>query len=1156
MSQLTEEQKRSVESIDCHVLVSAGAGSGKTHVLVERYLEILKRNSELTVSNLIAVTYTSKAADEMRSRLKLRMQELVRASVGAEHERWSVCLGAVDGAKIGTIHSLCESILKAFPVEAKIDPRFEIVSDLDRAELLEQCLETALHEASAQELKEGKLLLLSYPIEQIKAWLSSLVGSSLLFEESRQRLPGLSDDALAAHCQKLMNGQHSRAVSQILSDARWGEFVSYVSGNPWQKGGLLEEHRQKFLNLISGAQASWRDGKPAGQTLTELMAATDVPVGNAGGNTPEAKELRGAIRQLKNIVDGATKDMPLSLNEEDVRAFALIRGIVGLCDRVLQLFHEEKKSAMRLDFNDLIQSAYAVLERPQSQARRFYNETVKAILVDEFQDTNSLQARLIHLLAGEETRLFLIGDDKQSIYKFQGADVSIFNEWRTVFGGTLEQPAEMVSYPDGTSNGSGTGSRAGLSGPSQVINLSRSFRSHPGIVCFVNNMFERLMVDATDGAGYHARFQPLEANRDEQAGEPRIDVVTVSSAVDDEDRQVESAEKLEAQAVAIWIAEKVAAEELIWDKEVGRERPIRFGDFAVLVQQNDLFGPIEDALSELEIPYVTLAASGFLFRQEVHDVENVLRFLARSADSHALAGVLRSPLFAVPDDVLHALRAGQRESLWSLCQRACQSNSLSSPELSRAVRILRALLHYAQVKPLGHVVRKIIDQTKYDVVLLAMPGGRQKSRNLFKLLWLSDQYKQKTIFEFINILDQMRALRVKQSHAPLDSGDSVKLMTIHGSKGLEFPAVALPYLGSDVHGRSSKLLFNREYGIALDSTRDPGEPRPALFLLCKRLEREMDESERKRLLYVAMTRARDFLAVFLAQEGKRAVSFRQWLADSLEHYSSSPAGTNGVLALSGSSGAASYRSIETNADAIACKLDLLRAERKSSLSGPAQSGAGDLLNASTDLSLISALLVELKEPLVNWQATLRSTPANGDIKLEDTVVGTFFHAIMEHLVNAAPPSAALMAEIAAGVGVVHPRMREVLLEDGRQMLERYEGSELQKLIATAKRCFHEIPYLMLAPDNLRGDQGGSGAEKISGRLDLLLEDAHGNWYVIDFKTDHLRPDELESHARKHKLQVETYVQDVQSLTGIKATPALYFARLGCLYSCLAESRKP
>ena len=249
------------------------------------------------------------------------------------------------------------------------------------------------------------------------------------------------------------------------------------------------------------------------------------------------------------------------------------------------------------------------------------------ILVDEFQDTNRTQSQLLNLLAGTDATIFMIGDDKQSIYKFQGADVSIFNECKA-----------SVSAQD-------TGA---------LLSLSRSFRSHPQVVNFVNWLFSELM-RGNDNA-FSASFEALDAARGaDEIDRERVEVIVYSASEADSFRgRQENSRRTEAANVADWILDKVASAVPVEEKS-GKKRPIRFGDFAILVQRNKDFAWLEDAFIKANIPYVMLGGRGFLDRQEIYDMENFLSFLSSPADDHALFGILRSPIYAISDYLLHAI---------------------------------------------------------------------------------------------------------------------------------------------------------------------------------------------------------------------------------------------------------------------------------------------------------------------------------------------------------------------------------------------------------------------------------------------------------------------------------------------------------------------
>ena len=252
MPQLTDEQTRAIESIDEHVLVSAGAGSGKTFVLVERYLQALANDEQAGINDIIAVTYTRKAAEEMRSRLKARLKELAADKESEKSERWLKCLAEVETARIGTIHSLCESILKNFPAEAGIDPGFEILNDLERAELLAESIDQALHFVIEKPI-EYFAELLDYPIEGLRLWLSQFLRSPLKYKESRKRFGDCSLESMKAYAEGFIQEDLNRVLNEtVLSRAFLADF-NYLKGSsfdPESKLGLLFYEMLSYLRVL------------------------------------------------------------------------------------------------------------------------------------------------------------------------------------------------------------------------------------------------------------------------------------------------------------------------------------------------------------------------------------------------------------------------------------------------------------------------------------------------------------------------------------------------------------------------------------------------------------------------------------------------------------------------------------------------------------------------------------------------------------------------------------------------------------------------------------------------------------------------------------------------------------------------------------------
>ncbi|MBA3855805.1 MAG: hypothetical protein C0507_02740 [Cyanobacteria bacterium PR.3.49] len=1115
MSQLTEQQKAAVFSIDKNVLVSAGAGSGKTHVLVERYIEVLRSDPELTIADLVAVTFTKKAASEMRTRLKARFQSLKDSSEGEERQRWLVCMADIDGARIGTIHSLCDSILKAFPVEGGVDPKFEVLEDIERAELCEDSIKEAFRYAISSRSPEHDLLEF-FSIDEVKQWLLDILNSSVQFSEVIDAMDETTDEAFAARFEKLLQWARKRALCQTVNHPQWAPSLADVRANPWKPGTELEEIRNNFITLAEGIETASRAKEITPQLWSYAEALKNYEsLRTKGGN--DAKPLRQQMSNLKDAVKAALKKVPEGLREADTDAFHLIRSFIAMAQRTVSIYESKKRTVHKLDYDDLIRFTFKALNETDSPARDHFNKSLRAILVDEFQDTNATQARLVASLAGAKTRLFLIGDDKQSIYKFQGADVSNFNEWKNALSA---MPSNIeIDF---------------LSGEKEVIPLNRSFRSHPDLVCGVNAVFENLLDPGDDPQIYRAAFESLDAHRERVVDTERVEVLYFDTA------GRENKKSFESELICQWIEEKVRLALPIQLKDGSASRPAKFGDFAVLVQKNDHFAPLEEALTRHSIPFVTLGGKSFLMRQEVFDIENLLRFLDNEFDSHSLLGAIRSPLFSVPDDVIHQLvtDAGNVKNpfLWGLLCKVAEERRPGFEVCRQAVADLKKLKESAQIRPLGELIREILTLTNYDTVLLSSKNGRQRSRNLWKLVQLATGSEDLSPGEFARRLSLMREHKVKQADAPLQTDDVVKLMTIHASKGLEFPVVVLPFLSSKIDPRYKKLMFHKQYGIALNSDRSVSHSRekeqltPAWFQLVKLVDTDMEAEEKKRLLYVAMTRPRDHLALFIDanEQGAQFKSFKTWLFDHFipEDYS----GQDRV-------------SFDL---APASKVALRRFEQLEK-----EQIEFDSVSVIEELDETKKLLrLDLIEPILDsdavWRAptSRRITPGKQGVRLEATLVGTYFHSLMEHMLTRLDrPQSWLLEEVALSQGdwASHPEVVAHLVKQGDRWMEKFFDSDLFFLMKNARRRLHEIPYFSYVDEGLQDK-----------RPDLLIEDKDGEWHLVDYKIDSFPIEEIETRAAEHLPQLVGYVRDLRSITGINCAAHLFFANHGKLYRLKAE----
>jgi ATP-dependent exoDNAse (exonuclease V) beta subunit len=381
----------------------------------------------------------------------------------------------------------------------------------------------------------------------------------------------------------------------------------------------------------------------------------------------------------------------------------------------------------------------------------------------------------------------------------------------------------------------------------------------------------------------------------------------------------------------------------------------------------------------------------------------------------------------------------------------------------------------------------------------------------------------------------MRKLNVKNSDAPVDCPDAVKLMTIHSSKGLEFPAVILPVLASAANDVKGRFLMHPSFGMAFDTTRNKDEDKPPSFQVARYMEKDMLVAEKKRLLYVAMTRSRDYLALFVERGSKGRVSFRSWINDILDIDTGDELTPDGIHSLKANGASAAYRVSNLDHTVLAAKMAAVAAQQA------ANKGSDDLQIAKPDFSLMEQVIPAPRDLPFDWQKTTRVT--NSQAKLDATTLGIFFHSVIERLTSKGEmPSDKDLLNIATldKLRISNAEMQQELMSRVKSLLTKFYPSDLAKLIASAKQVFYETPYVTITTSQSKPDDK---------RTDMILQDSDGQWHVVDFKTDHFDLKDLDHKISEHKQQLQQYRKDLESITGKKFKAALYFAE----HAVLAEA---
>jgi ATP-dependent helicase/nuclease subunit A len=781
------EQRAAVEA-GGRVFVSAGAGTGKTSVLVERFVRAVCERG-LDVDSILVITYTKRAAGELRSRIRRELRARDRLDLAR----------ALDGAWISTIHGFCNRLLRTYPFEAGLDPRFRELEEAQAAVLAGEAFDEALDEFCSSDEPERIQLLATY-------------GASAL----RRMLTGI--------------------FATLRSAGR--PLVLELGGGPSLEAHL-ERLRDSAACLADDAGATELQRANAGR-IVEIMAANPPPERLLDLSAHRAYGERAATyEESRKLVEQAALD-ELALRDRDLLQ-DLLNGFAAAYARAKQ-----RESAV--DFEDL-QLAARDLLRSHAWIRDREPLNFRAVMVDEFQDTNRLQCELIDLISRSEPGeaglppcdLFFVGDEFQSIYGFRHADVRVFRERREAEGGGLV--------------------------------LSRNYRSRAEVLTVVNYLFR---------GEFGEEFQPLTASGefpDPVFGHPVELLVTDKAAYADSGLHWRRAEARQIAGRVHELIDSGAA---------------TAGEIVLLFAAGTDAEWYEEELRAAGLPTYRATGRGYFGQQQVADLLAYLRLLQNRYDDQALVTVLTSPFVGVSNDALVLIRrAGGRRPLFVGIEREVPAE-LDDTD-ARLVRAFKQrydrLAALTARLSLERLCEQIVVEHDYDLAVLAQWDGKRRYANLRKLARLARAYEQlrgPDLQGFVRFVREQESVGAKELEAVAEEegADAVRLLTIHAAKGLEFKVVVVADAGRERPAPAADEILALSDGRFGFRVAHPvtSERRPAFdYEAVRELQREEERAERLRLYYVAMTRAIDRLIVSGAVDRERpdALTPMGWVLDRL-----------------------------------------------------------------------------------------------------------------------------------------------------------------------------------------------------------------------------------------------------------------------------------
>jgi ATP-dependent helicase/nuclease subunit A len=1105
--QLADQRARDriVSDLDRNLLVEAGAGSGKTHEMARRMAAGIA-TGVYQVEYMAAVTFTRKAAAELRGRFQLALEDQLEQSVGlpeaADCVAWiRSALSNLERFFAGTIHSFCAHLLRERPVEAGVSPGFTELDEVADATLRKQSWRDFLTAAKADPIVEELRDAGIKPKDLDTAFETVCLYEEVEFPSGSAVRPDTAagfkalDTFWAAICRKLPTtiAQDTTCKTQKIARQFYGQMR--IAKLRRHKPGTLAELLKAWDHKPDITQKWWADDtatkKKIGAEITNLHTAfrTDVI-------QPYLASWRQYIYRLS------------------VTLLTNARAHAG----------RERRRRNTLNYGDLLQLAASVL-RSNAEVRRALQGKYRWLFVDEFQDTDPVQAEIIFLLAGEHSdlsaaeprlstepvdwhsiplrpgALFVVGDPKQSIYRFRRADIDIYNVVR-----------DRLTDP-----------RSG-----QVLSLTTNFRSGPALCKWVNEVFCQQF--PTEPTAYSPRFAPLDADREKnprdidgeaKAGASGVHNLTVPASVEEGDVPA-----VEADRIASFIRSEVDAKRR------------SFGAFLVLTRKRKNLATYAKALEALQVPVEVSGAGAFGKSKEVAQLALLLRALSDPQDGVSLVGVLRGPLFGISDQDLFAFRqAGGWFSIFSGRDRtsAPESSSIvlqpgvsnATTRVPSALDSLNQMFRWTRRLPVCAALERILEHTGYLALAATTAGGVEAG----DLLHAIDRVRQvveggHSLAAAALALEEDREASSDVESLPLEPGQSdvVRVMNLHKAKGLEAPVVFLadPCGGfrprADIRIVRDGLIASGYFSITSGwGYQEKVLAGPAGWDQFAQEEQRYLAAEEHRLLYVSATRARDLLVVGRwAKNGARGVRAWEAFAPFL----------SGVPELP----------VPTKVTAPAAQLV--------DLSAAASMQASASRHTAHDRARVpSWSATSVTEEVRHIAKITRS--AEGDLDDPTRVVvpdtsshradtgmawGTLIHGLLEHAMRHKDATREDLRRLAMWLTVEEPSLRSAITE-ALDTVEHAVKGQFWSEAKAATECYQEVPFMY--------KQSAAVPELVTGTIDLTYRTPEG-WRVVDYKTD---KDFSYEKARGYRAQVSAYEQAWTVVTGMATTGTLAAIRL-------------
>ncbi|GEM_PF-1830361 len=851
---LTENQKKAID-INKNTVVIANAGSGKTFILTQRFLETISKKS-VKYNEIIAITFTEKAAGELQSKISLAIEEKLKSVDKEIANSLKTFRQHIVSAKISTIHSFCLNLIKQFPIESGIDPTITVIEDRENLQFIDKAIEETLLESIENE--QVRSLLKLFGKDRVSEKLSRLIQKRYLTDKLIHDLYFLSESDTEKKFELYYNKIWKTAEDyffnynfDFLTDAL--EKIKMVIDEIESFGTRENEYEilTNFYDQIS-QYIQKKDLRKIFEKLYEL--STEFPVISKKYQRRKNidysffKELKEFLTSNKKLFESNYQRLVLEkMRLEQILTF------IDLYLKAKTRYNEIKTLHGVVDFDDILIITDKILDF--TDVREELSNRFKFILVDEFQDTDSIQYSILKKITNgfdDTHNIFVVGDEKQSIYAFRNAELKVFQQLKDEV-----RELNKKRFVDSKDFG--------------IINLSESYRTTPTIAGLVNKIFSKLIEkkECNANKNYHesVEYTPLSIgkNPDEYLDEP-IEIIVGTNNHNDKTNL--------SELIAKRILNLVISKKLIFDRKKNIYRSIQFSDIALLFRKREEIKEYENVFIRFGIPFIVSGGRGYFQTEEISDFRNYLKFIISTDYDYSLIAILRSPFFACSDTEIFKIYLQNGKTFFEKLEKYVISNPLDI-FIKNIYEILKSHIEFSKKFGISILLQKILQDTFYTSNVSYHPRKNQIVANINKFINLAHQFEMKgfrDINDFIEYLE-LTQFETETAEATISEIENcVELMTVHQAKGMEFPVVILPNLHQEIGKftlRGGTLEIEDNTGIIFklkqtkDSSNITGESNKYLYTFPvafgELLYNKKSFNENLRVWYVALTRSSEIL---------------------------------------------------------------------------------------------------------------------------------------------------------------------------------------------------------------------------------------------------------------------------------------------------------